>query len=343
MTISGICFAYLDVGLVIIFLYIYKYLNITVLVLSQTISAIVIAIPCFIIIFKEIGIRFSFFKFKDLISNIKIGFPLVLNYIVDFILAGSDRYLIGLFLSVTSVGYYNPAYILGSLIILFAKAMGGVLPQLLSKAVDDKKEKEAQKMLNYALKFFLLLAIPYIFGAIVFGQPLLTLLANSDVAEKAFIVIPIIAIGTLFYGLNLILANVLFVKMKTKTIFSMNLIASIFNLLANIILLYFFRNIIVAAITTLLSYFIAFIYIYIIIKKDWVVDFQPVVIIKSVLASLFMSCLLFWISIYFDNNNSITILLSQIGMGVVIYLVALLALRTFSPIEMAFLKRFIFR
>ena len=343
MTIAGIFFAYLHLAFLLLFFYYYNFININILVLLQALSAILIAVPSFFIIIKEMGIRFSFYKLRDLISDIKIGFPLVLNFIVDFILAGSDRYLIGLYLTVTSVGYYNPAYMIGSLIILLPKAMGGALPQLLSKAIDNKNENEAQKMLNYALKIFLLLAVPYIFGSIVFGKPILTFLANSDVAEKAFIVIPIIALGTLFYGLNLILANVLFVKMRTKKIFTMNLIASIFNLSANIIFLYLFRNIIVAAITTLLSYFIAFIYIYIIIKKDWVVDFQSIIIIKSVLASLFMGCLLFWISVNFNNNDSIRILIGEVVLGIPIYFGALLVLKTFSAKELAFMKRYINR
>ncbi len=343
MTAAGLCFPYIHIGLILLFFYWYKYISINVLILSQTLSAFLIAAPCFWIIFREIGVKFSFYSVKNLISDIKIGFPLVLGFIVDFILAGSDRYFIAFYLTVSAVGYYNPGYVLGSLIIFIPRAMGTAIPQLMSKAVDSKNEYEAQKMLNYALKIFLLLAIPFIFGSIVLGKPILTLLANRDVAENAYLITPIVALGTLFYGLNIILSNVLFVRMKTYAMFKMNLFAAIFNLLANLILLYFFRNIIVAAITTFLSYFLAFIYINKIIKVDWPVDFQPAVIVKSVAASLFMASLLFWVSSNEMEVNSVVMLVGEVVLGVAVYIGGLFVIGTFSKKELQFLRSFVCR
>ncbi|MDA7679709.1 lipopolysaccharide biosynthesis protein [bacterium] len=336
MIIANISFAYINIGLILLYYYNYNFMSIDMLFISQILAATIIAVPCFTIIFREIGIEFTFYSMRNLISDIKIGFPLVLNFIVDFILAASDRYLIALYLTVSSVGYYNPGYVLGSFIVLIPKAMGTVLPQLMSKAVDNKNENEAQRMLNYSLKIFLLLAIPFIFGTIVFGKRILTLLANREIAENAYVVTSIVALGALFYGLYIIISNVLFVRMKTFAMFKINLSASLFNLLANLIFLYFFKNIIVTAFTTFFSYFIAFMYAYKIVKKDWSMDFQSVVIIKSVLASLFMGCFLFWISFNSDNNDSISMLISEIVLGIVIYFGALLVLKTFSTKELAF-------
>ena len=237
------------------------------------------------------------------------------------------------------MGYYNPGYVLGSLIIFIPKAMGTALPQLLSKAVDGDSEYEAQRMLNYALKIFLLLAIPFIFGSMVLGKPILTLLANREVAESAYLITPIVALGTLFYGLNIILSNVLFVRMKTSAMFKMNLFAAIFNLLANLILLYFFRNIIVAAITTFLSYFIAFIYINkIVMYEDWPVDFQSVVILKSVGASLFMFVLLFLVLLKVGESSTVITLAWELALGIVVYFGGLFILGTFSKKELQFMK-----
>lgn len=344
MTVATLSFPYIHIGLILLFFYCYRYISINVLVLSQTLSAILITVPCFWIIFREIGLRFSFYSIKGLVFDIKLGFPLVFNFIVDFILAASDRYFIAFYLTVSAVGYYNPGYVLGSLIIFIPKAMGTVLPQLLSKAVDNNKKHEAQRMLNYAIKIFLLLAIPFIFGSMVLGKQILTLLANRDVAENAYLITPIVALGTLFYGLNIILSNVLFVRMKTYTMLKMNIFASVFNLLANLILLYFFRNIIVAAITTFLSYFIAFIYVYKIVKKEtWPVDFQPVVILKSVGASLFMFALLFLVLTKAGEVNSAAILAGELVLSIVVYIGGLLTLGTFSKKELQFMKNCVCR
>ena len=339
MTVAGLSFPYIHIGLILLFFYCYHFISINVLVLSQTLSALFIAAPCFWIIFREIGVRFSFYNFKGLVSDIKLGFPLVLGFIVDFILAASDRYFIAFYMTVSAVGYYNLGYMLGSLIIFIPKAISTALPQLMSKAVDSKNEYEAQRMLNYALKIFMLLAIPFIFGSMVLGKPILTLLANREIAENAYLITPIVALGTLFYGLNIILSNVLFVRLKTYAMFKMNLFASIFNLLANLILLYFFRNIIVAAITTFLSYFIAFIYINKIIKVEWPVDFQSATIVKSVGASLLMIALLSWISFNFGTGNTVSMLIGELLLGIVVYIGGLFVFKTFSQKEIGYLKR----
>jgi len=338
MTAATLSFPYTHIALILLFYYCCRYITINILVLSQTLSALLIAIPCFWMIFREMGVKVSFYKFKGLVSDIKLGFPLILGFIVDFILAGSDRYFIAFYMTVSAVGYYNPGYVLGSLIVFIPKAMGTALPQLMSKAVDSKNEYEAQRMLNYALKIFLLLAIPFIIGSMVLGKPILTLLANREVAETAYLVIPIVALGTLFYGLNIILSNVLFVRMKTFAMLKMNLLAAVFNLLANVILLYFFRNIIVAAVTTVASYCIAFIYIIKMVKKDWPVDFQPVVIVKSVISSFVMAGILYGVSATLGYMNTVGAFSTELVLGIIVYFGALIALGTFSKKELQFIK-----
>jgi len=343
MMLATLCFPYLHIGFVLFYLYIYGSISINMLIISMALSSLLIAMPSFWVILREIGAKISFYKAGNLMSDIKLGFPLVLGFIVDFILAGSDRYFIAFYMTVSAVGYYNPGYVLGSLMIFIPKAMGTALPQLLSKAVDNKDEHEAQKMLNYALKIFLLLAIPFIFGSMILGKPILTLLANSQVAENAYFITPIIALGTLFYGLNIILSNVLFVRFKTYAMFKMNLFASAFNLLANLILFYFFKNIIVAAITTFLSYFVAFVYVNKIVKKDWPVDFQPVVILKSVAASLVMGVVLFLVSVKVRDFDSVAIIIGGVILSIVVYVVGLFGLGAFSKKELQFVESYIYK
>jgi len=343
MTIATVIFPYLNIGIVLLFLFFYKSLNINFLILSETFSALLVAMPCFWTIFSEIGVRALPYPVKDIVDDIRLGFPLVLGFIVDFVLAGSDRYFIAFYLSVAAVGYYNPAYAIGSLIIFVPKAMGTVLPQLMSKASDQKSEYEAQRMMDYAIKIFLLLAIPFIFASMVTAKAVLTFLANADVAQRSFLVVPIVALGTLFYGLNLILSNALFVHMKTKEMFKMNLLASGFNMLANLILLYFIRDILVAAITTFLSYLIAFIYINRTVGKIWVVDYQIEVVAKSVLASLLMTAVLCLISAQSGQADTIITLIGQLVLGTFVYLAGIFGLRVFSIKELEFVKRFLVR
>ena len=339
MILAGVAFPYLHIAIILIVYYLYRFISINMLVISMSLSALLIAIPCFWIIFKEIGIHFKFYKIKGLIDDIKLGFPLIINFIFDFILEGSDRYFIAYYLTVTDVGFYSTGYALGSLIVFIPKAMSTALPQLMSKAVDRQNEHEAQRMLNYAIKIFLLLAIPFIFGSIALGKPILSLIANSEVAENAHWVTPIVALGTIFYGLNIILSNILYVRLKTKAILNMNLLAAVFSLLANAILFYFFKNIIVAATTTFVSYFIAFLYIkYTIGKESWKIEYNFDVILKTIVASLLMGGSLIWFMSVIKGNISIAMLAGLSVIGIIIYIVGLFALKTLTQKELQFIK-----
>ena len=336
MSIMGITFPVIYI-VVLFFLAIKNSITINSIITAQSVSALLVVIPAFIIILKEIGIKWVIF-YRNIISEIKIGFPLVLNFIMDFILVGIDRYVIAFFLSVAAVGNYNVGYQLGSFIILLPKAMGTVLPQLMSKAIDTNKEDQAIIMVNYSIKIFLLLAIPFVFGSIILGKSLMSILANEEVANRAILVLPIVALGTLFFGLYIILSDVLLVHLKTKQIFKINLIAAIFNILSNFILFYFFRSIIIAAITTFFSYLISFLYIRGIIDQLWKVDYQIKIIFKSTAASVIMFIVLIFASKVYDPMSSVWILLGELFLGITVYFLMLFILKTFSKSEINTVK-----
>ena len=307
-------------------------------VMSTSIAALMVATPLFVIILRELGLDAAFYDRPSFVTDLRLGVPLVLTNMVDFVLAASDRYLIALYLSVTDVGYYVPGYVLGSVIIFLPKAIGTAFPQLLSRAIDRGDEAEGQTMLNYTVKIFLLLAIPFVFGCAVLGQPILALLANEQVAARARLVAPIVALGTLFYGLSQLLANALFVKLNTRAMFQVNLVAGLSNLAANVVLLYFFRSILVAALTTLAAYVMAFAWGYVVVGREWHIDYSVGAVVKSIAASIAMTAALAAATTRLAGHGIGTLLgLCVLGLGV--YAGALLTLRTFSDKEMLFVRR----
>src|SRR5262249_5904548 len=160
-------------------------------------ASVLVALPIAFVIVRELGVRPAFYTRESLATDIGRGLPLVLNNVLDFTLAVSDRYLIAFFLSVTAVGYYAPAHMLGSLIVFVPKAIGAAFPQLLSRAVDSGRQHEAETMFEYTIKLFLLLAIPFVFGCAVLARPALAMLANDDVASRGRIITPVVALATL--------------------------------------------------------------------------------------------------------------------------------------------------
>lgn len=338
---STVVHPYAFIGVILLVLSLNQKLTVNLLLASQVIVMFIISIPLSIKMLGEIGLRPSFYKMRQLVEDVKLGFPLVLSYLVDFILSGSDRYLIAVFISITAVGYYNPAYTLGSLIIFFPKVSGVVLPPLLSKAVDNGKEDEAQTMLDYTLKGFLLIAIPFVAGSYILSEPLLTLFANAEVASKAIFVTPIVAIGILFYGLTVIIDNIFFVRMKTKVMFKISVVAAILNVLLNLIFLYFFRNVVVAAMTTMVSYIVVFLYAYRVASPLWKIDWNYKIIMKSISASIIMVLVLIFVEMGLAKTTDcqIIFLISQIILGIFIYSAMILALGVFSKKELIYLKK----
>lgn len=339
---STLSFACLNIILILLFLSLAFNLTINVLFTIQIISSILVALPLTIKMVQEIGFRFAIPNLKFLAKDIKLGFPLVLVYLVDYVLNFSDRYVITAFMSIAAVGYYNAAYALGSVIVLLPKISGVVLPPFISRAVDTGNESEARSMVNYTIKGFLLVAIPFVVGSAVMSKSLLTLLANAEVADNAFLVTPIVSLGTIFYGLNIILSNVLFVRLRTAALFKMNLIAGIINLGFNLLVFYFMKNILVAAISTFLSYFIAFVFIHRVVVVDWLIDYDRKTIMKSIVASLVMGVVLcLTSSLLVSGSPRVSFVIGEIIIGIVVYCLMIAMLRIFSLRELLKLKEFI--
>lgn len=337
---ATVAFPYINIVLIIIIYLATNKLSVDILFSTQALSYMLIAIPLTIKMISEIGFKFSLPNFGSLVDDMRLGLPLRMNFIMDVILAGSDRYIITFLITVAAVGYYNPGYALGSLIVFFPRASGVVLQPLLSRAIDTGKEEEAHTMLNYTIKVFLLLAIPFIAGAAVLSSPLLNLFANAEVSQKAYMVTPVIALATLFLGLNIILSNVLWVRMKTSVMFKINIIAAVLNLSLNFILLYIFRNILAAAFTTLISYLINFILIRKVVISDWPLNFEFGMIMKSIAASILMGITLYFISSFLGMESyRIPFILGEILIGIVIYVLILFAMRTFSNKELLYLRK----
>lgn len=338
---GNVSFPYLYIGIAILIYATLNNLSINSLFFSKMCAALLISLPLIVKVVREIGVSIKIPGIQDIKADIKLGFPLVLSYLIDVILSSSDRYLIAYFMSVSFVGYYNPAYLLGSfMIIMLVKVTSIVLPPLLSKSIDSGKENEAYKMVQYSLKGFFILSIPFIVGIAVLSKPILVLIANEEVAKNAYLVSPIVALGSLFYGMNMIFTNVLFVQKKTAAILKINIIATVVNLALNFILLAIFKNILVAAVTTFISYLISFIVIRCYVLSEWQIYLEWDIIIKSIGSSLLMGTVLFLISSQLISNvSNFIFVMIEVVIGIIIYSVTFLALRPFSAKEVFYAKK----
>ena len=256
--VSTVSQPYLLVGLALGIYWSTDVLNAGSLITSTTVASAMIGGLLFLRLWREIGIKLPALNRQDLSREIQVGFPMVLAYLVDVVLSVGDRFIIAAMLSVRDVGLYAPAYTLGSLAMVLPKVFGVVLPPLISRRVDASDEIGAKRLSDHVTHVFLLVSIPYVVGALVLGKEVLRLYADDEVAETTWSVIPVVASASIFYGLMLIKANILFVRLKTGALFNINLISAVLNILLNIILIYLFRSVIVAAVATLASYLLSY-------------------------------------------------------------------------------------
>jgi O-antigen/teichoic acid export membrane protein len=166
-------------------------------VIALLISRAILLIIIFPYIVSKIGFKLP--DFSKLKSYLSFGLPMVPATIFAWIIHSSDRYIIGYFMGSVPVGIYSAAYGIGFVIMMFMNPIGIVLFPTISKLWDEEKITEFKTHLRYSLKYFLMLAIPSLFGISVLAKELLLILSTSEFVSGA-ILIPFVASGVVVYG-----------------------------------------------------------------------------------------------------------------------------------------------
>ncbi len=280
-------------------------------------------------IVSEIGFKIPNFKFlKEYLS---FGMPTIPGSISYWVVESSDRYVISILLGTAFVGYYSPGYTLGTIILLLTP-FSLILPSVLPEYYDKQEMEKVRTFMNYSLKYFLLLAIPSLFGLSLLSKPILSILTTPTIALNGYLITPFIILGTLIFGIYEIINNILILEKKTKIIGFTWVIAAILNLTLNMLLVPHF-GIIAAAAVTLVSYLFAFAVTIHYSLKYFNFGFKFGFILKSVLASILMSLIIIII-----NPYGILKVLVVIGLSAAVYAVSIIILRGVNKREIEFFK-----
>ena len=304
-------------------------------ILSVVLCVLAIRTLIFLILFflvkSQIGIKRP--RFCNAREYLSFSLPTVPNNVFTWVVSSSDRYVIGYFLGAASVGVYSAGYALGVIPITFATVLAFVLAPTLSKLYDEGKISEVKTHLSYSLKYFLALAIPFVFGALVLAKPVLRILSNSEIASQGYFVVPLVALGVLFWGAYWVISNILVLVKKTKIMALIWIIAAVANLGLNIALVPHL-GILGAALNALIAYSLALsIGSYYSFKElTFTIDWR--FIIKSLVASVIMAVII-WI-VYPGSILSTGIVILA---GLIIYGVTLVLLRGFSREEIVFFSK----
>jgi len=256
------------------------------------------------------------------------GLPLILSVFFEVITAAGDRYVIGFFKGAESVGIYSVAYSIGTMAVVLLYPIVSILSPTIFKLFDEKEINKVKTYLSYSLKYFFLFSIPSVFGLSILARPLINALATpAFVSLTSVFIVLLVSISMIFDGFRAIYGTVIMLFKQTKIIGISTAVAGLANLILNILFMPYF-GIIVAAITTLISYAILGGTMYYYSRKYIKFEIDWLFIIKSILASIIMIFV-----IYLINPVGIINILLSVVTGALIYFCLLFLLNGFNTKE----------
>lgn len=209
--------------------------------------------------FVILDLGISFPKLKNIRDYLAFGIPTIPGNLSSWIVTSSNRYVIGILMGTTFVGYFSPGYTLGNMINLFIAPLSFILPAALSEHYDKHNAGEVKAILGSSLRLFLALGIPAAFGLSMLSRPILDKLSTPEIAAQSYLITPFMALGSLFLGIYSIIGQVLLLEKNTALIGKIWIIAAVLNLSMSFLLV---NNIgiIGGAIASLSSFFLYLLY-----------------------------------------------------------------------------------
>jgi len=298
----------------------------SVMILSLLIQVII----SFFLLIRKIKFKFSFLTKKELLFDIKNGLPFRLNFLLTTIVNSSDRYIIMFFLGSKYVGFYSILFTISSFVLMIPSIMTTILQPTLSRLKIENNLTEIKNTVQLSESLFFSLWVPFCVGGIFYINRIVDFFGNETVFVNNQIVFILLALSIFFNGLMIIKGNIYFAFTETQKMLKPIFIASFLNLILNTILIGFYKSILYAALSSLLSYFIGFIIFQYELSRNHAIYFKlqhyHFIILSSMLMIL-MSILLD--SLFLLNTNVLTLVKIVIS-GVTYFLCLITFLKLFK-------------
>lgn len=249
----------------------------------------------------------------EILSILKVyGLPLMGNMIATSILNKSDIYIITYNLGEFSAGVYQTNYsiISSAFTLISTGAIRGSYPTIL-RAWNEGKKELSENLISEAVRTFLLISIPAVFGIFALSDFIsISLFEESYVSGHS--IMGFVGLGMLFLGMTEYAIKPWELQAKTKSIFRRSLFCGILNIILNITLLNYFSYKI-CAINTFIAFLIYFLMAKIGTKKYIKWKLNKKVYIKIIFSSLVMLVILLILKRLVEANLFTLILLVCIG------------------------------
>jgi O-antigen/teichoic acid export membrane protein len=167
---------------------------------------------------------------------VRFGVPLLGTWVASLVLSWSDRYFVAAFHSAAAVGVYSYHYNLVAMIIAVAGPLAGAAldPHVIA-AYNRGDEARSERLLGIVLRYRLMVVLPLVIVAVVWGGEIVVLLARADYAAGTMLMLALAPIPIL-HAVAVTYERVLYIEGRTVAIGSCYLISAAANLVLNVLL-----------------------------------------------------------------------------------------------------------
>lgn len=276
---------------------------------------------------------FPFFKSKVVaIYNYKelmrFSMPLFLSGIFVAIMGWADTFFIGVMKSVSDVGIYNVAMPLAASLGMLLPAFGNIFYPIMNELYAKNEFSQMSASFSVISRWLFFLSLPIVFIVVFFSKQILGILFGSAyIVGSSVLVILIIAdfISTVAGPCEYALMTF----NKTKTIFYINVSATIVNLAMNFILIPHY-GIIGAALATALSLVFRKIIFLLIVRKLMVLNPTFSYYFKYLLSAGISLFIIYSVFVYSGLPKSLFVIIAAGILFFVFYLFLLLIFKSFT-------------
>jgi O-antigen/teichoic acid export membrane protein len=315
----------LGIGLTTYFIVVLE-LKILGAILGTFIASALVTLLMFVMIRKEMTWSVSRTEVRKLLS---FGIPLIPAMLSAFVFHSANRYVLKIYHPLEDVGLFNLAYQFGLVIlVLFVRPIKLIWPPMFySYQEDPDRDKFFSRTFTLA---FLIGTILFLFLSTLSKDVLI--LMSDETYWSVYTIVPFIALGYLIWGLENILNISFAYKRKTRIMAIYFAIGAAVNLLLNFMLIpeHGMKG---AAISTLVSFAVMFVFVLFYNRKLLPVDYEWVRILKIAVVggAVFLGC---WFPEFPSLASSMIIKTLLIGtVPMILYLI-----RFFNPYEIARIK-----
>lgn len=267
----------------------------------------------------------------------KYGYPIVVGNLAAWILSLSDRYILEVFRGAKEVGIYSASYnIADRSIMLLASLFMLASTPILIHIWEKEGKSRSREFLNKITRYYLIVCVPAVVGLSVLSKPIIKIMTGEQYTE-GYKIIPFVALGVLFLGLQKRFNDGLLLYKKTNFIAFAVILSGLLNLGLNLLFIprygYF-----AAAITTLISYAFLLFLMIILSRRLFVWQFPFKSLVKVICASTIVGIVVHYVGSSLTSSALMNLIFS-VFLGALIYFVLLFLFREFQPKENEAIKQ----